>query len=173
MTESNHNNKSRIDEYIENNDCQINESVPVIIKGEKKNLSVYRLPIDLLYYNIRNGRFAAEYRNEIKKEGGVLIPEEKEDAKKIQNLLWNLKRIEIFSEHLGKEKLVGFKANDDQLFSIIKNYKLYQLLYKDPIYPKNLYLNNKPMKHKEYKSKIIDKQIKLMHDRGIWVKSKK
>ena len=90
MTESNHNNKSRIDEYIENNDCQINESVPVIIKGEKKNLSVYRLPTDLLYYNIRNGRFAAEYRNEIKKEGGVLIPEEKEDAKKIQNLLWNL-----------------------------------------------------------------------------------
>ena len=51
--------------------------------------------------------------------------------------------------------------------------ELYQLLYKDPIYPKNLYLNNKPMKHKEYKSKIIDKQIKLMHDRGIWVKSKK
>ena len=51
--------------------------------------------------------------------------------------------------------------------------ELYQLLYKDPIYPKNLYLNNKPMKHKEYKSKIIDNQIKLMHDRGIWVKSKK
>ena len=51
--------------------------------------------------------------------------------------------------------------------------ELYQLLYKDPIYPKNLNLNNKPMKHKEYKSKIIDNQIKLMHDRGIWVKSKK
>jgi predicted amidohydrolase len=51
--------------------------------------------------------------------------------------------------------------------------ELYQLLYKDPIYPKNLYLKNKPMKHKEYKSKIIDNQIKLMHDRGIWVKSKK
>jgi len=51
--------------------------------------------------------------------------------------------------------------------------ELNQLLYKDPIYPNNLYLNNKPMKHKEYKSKIIDNQIKLMHDRGIWVKSKK
>ena len=51
--------------------------------------------------------------------------------------------------------------------------ELYQLLYKDPIYPKNLYLNNKPMKHKEYKAKVIDKQIKLMHDKGIWVKSKK
>ena len=49
----------------------------------------------------------------------------------IKKLLWNLKRIEIFSEHLGKEKLVGFKANENQLFSIIKNYKLYKLLEKD------------------------------------------
>ena len=49
----------------------------------------------------------------------------------IKKLLWNLKRIEIFSEHLEKEKLVGFKANENQLFSIIKNYKLYKLLEKD------------------------------------------
>ena len=48
--------------------------------------------------------------------------------------------------------------------------ELYQLLYKDPIYPKNLYLKNKPMRHNEYKKEVIDKQIKLMHDRGIWSK---
>ena len=29
------------------------------------------------------------------------------------------------------------------------------------------------MKHKEYKAKVIDKQIKLLHDKEIWVKSKK
>ena len=90
MSESNTDNKNRIDEYIENHDCEIKESVPVIIRGEKKTLSVYKLPIDLLYYNIRNGRFAAEYRNEVKKEGGALVPEKKDDAKKIRNLLWNL-----------------------------------------------------------------------------------
>ena len=66
-------NKNRIDEYIQNNKSEIKESVPVIIKGEKKNLSVYRHPIDLLYYNIRNGRFAAEYRNEVKKEIGQAL----------------------------------------------------------------------------------------------------
>ena len=49
----------------------------------------------------------------------------------IKKLLWNLKRIEIFSEHLGKEKLVAFKANENQLFSIIKNYKLYKFLEKN------------------------------------------
>ncbi len=48
--------------------------------------------------------------------------------------------------------------------------ELYQILYEKPIYPKNLYLNREPMKHKEYREKVIRKQIRLMHDRGIWAK---
>ncbi|MDC0199909.1 hypothetical protein OAJ83_03565 [Candidatus Nitrosopelagicus sp.] len=90
MSELNSDNKTRIDEYITTNDCEENDSIPVNLKGEKKRLQVYRLPIELLYYNIRNGRFAAEYINEVKKQGGELKPEDKEDAKKIKNLLWNL-----------------------------------------------------------------------------------
>ncbi|MGC2491394.1 nitrilase-related carbon-nitrogen hydrolase [Candidatus Binatus sp.] len=49
--------------------------------------------------------------------------------------------------------------------------ELYQQLYKDPIYPKNLYLNREPMKHAEYRREVIDKQIALMIERGIWKKS--
>ncbi|HTR64099.1 MAG TPA: nitrilase-related carbon-nitrogen hydrolase [Candidatus Binataceae bacterium] len=49
--------------------------------------------------------------------------------------------------------------------------ELYQLLYKEPIYPKNLYLNRAPMKHAEYRREVIDKQIALMVKRGIWKKS--
>jgi 2-octaprenyl-6-methoxyphenol hydroxylase len=49
----------------------------------------------------------------------------------IEKLIWNIKNIEIFSENLKKEKLINFKANKSQLFSIIKNHKLYQLLDKD------------------------------------------
>ena len=49
--------------------------------------------------------------------------------------------------------------------------ELYQLLYKEPIYPKNLYLEREPMKHQEYREKVIDKQIALMRQRGIWKKS--
>ena len=48
--------------------------------------------------------------------------------------------------------------------------ELYQLLYEQPIYPKNLYLDREPMKHAEYREKVIQKQIDLMHERGIWVK---
>jgi beta-ureidopropionase len=48
--------------------------------------------------------------------------------------------------------------------------KLYQLLYEQPIYPKHLYLNRAPMKHTEYREQVTQKQIDLMHERGIWVK---
>ena len=40
--------------------------------------------------------------------------------------------------------------------------------YDKPIYPKNLYLNRAPMKHKEYREKVIRRQVRLMHNRGIW-----
>ena len=49
--------------------------------------------------------------------------------------------------------------------------ELYQILYKEPIYPKNLYLSRAPMKHQEYRKAVIEKQIALMHQRGIWKKS--
>jgi hypothetical protein len=48
--------------------------------------------------------------------------------------------------------------------------ELYQVVYEKPIYPKNLYLSRPPMKHKEYRDKVIKRQIKLMHDRDIWKK---
>ena len=48
--------------------------------------------------------------------------------------------------------------------------ELYQLLYERPIYPKNLYLKRAPMRHREYREKVIKRQIRLMHDRGIWAR---
>ncbi|HET8840303.1 MAG TPA: nitrilase-related carbon-nitrogen hydrolase, partial [Ktedonobacteraceae bacterium] len=48
--------------------------------------------------------------------------------------------------------------------------ELYQLLYEQPIYPKNLYLDRVPMKHAEYREKVIQAQIDLLHARDIWVK---
>ena len=49
----------------------------------------------------------------------------------IEKLTWRLKKIEIFSENLNKEKLINFKADKDPLFSIIRNYKLLRLLEKN------------------------------------------
>lgn len=48
--------------------------------------------------------------------------------------------------------------------------ELYQIVYEQPIYPKNLYLDRAPMKHAEYAEKVTRVQVKLMQDRGIWKK---
>jgi len=46
----------------------------------------------------------------------------------IDKLLWKLKKIEIFSDNLKKEKLIDFKKNREHIFSIVKNHEFYQLL---------------------------------------------
>ena len=61
------------------------------------DLDVYRLPLDLLFYNIRNGRFASEYDELKVKEGRELRPEDPADAKKIQNLLLESEDPDTFS----------------------------------------------------------------------------
>ena len=66
----------------------------------------------------------------------------------IEKIIWNIKKIEIFSDNLDKKKLINFNTNKNQLFSIIKNYKLYQLLKK------------KLLRNKFFKSKLI-KEINL------------
>jgi len=49
---------------------------------------------------------------------------------KIKQIIWKLKKIEIFSENLKKKNLINFENRGDQLFSIVKNYELYNLLKK-------------------------------------------
>ena len=48
------------------------------------------LPLNLLIYNIRNGRFAAEYQELKNKKGRELESENKEDRKELQKLLISL-----------------------------------------------------------------------------------
>mgnify|MGYP001187979494 CR=1 FL=1 len=91
----NQDSKDRIDKYIkENPKSKQQEVVPLILQGQKKKIIVYRLPIKLLYYNIRNGRFAAEYASLVKKHGGELKAEDPNDAKKIKDLLLGLDKNE-------------------------------------------------------------------------------
>jgi hypothetical protein len=91
----NQESKTRIEKYITENPKQkLPDIVPLILKGQKKKVAVFRLPIELLYYNIRNGRFAAEYKSLVKKHGGELKAEEPNDAKKIKQLLFDLDKNE-------------------------------------------------------------------------------
>ena len=63
----------------------------------------------------------------------------------INNLLWNIDKIEIYSDNLKDEKILNFQNYDKNLFSIIKNDDLYNKLNKS-------LKNNKFLK---FKKKII------------------
>ena len=44
------------------------------------------------------------------------------------------------------------------------------MIYEQPDYPKNHYLYRAPYNHGDYRREVIDKQVRLMHDRGIWAR---
>jgi 2-octaprenyl-6-methoxyphenol hydroxylase len=92
-----------------------------------KVLINYKVNVDLIFnkknYKISNSRTIGISKNNVDFFNNNII--------NIEKLIWNVKNIEIFSEKLSKESLINFKTNKNQLFSIIKNYKLYQLLDKD------------------------------------------
>ena len=76
-------NQIRIDNYIrEHPTCELPGTIPLILQGERHDLSTYRLPLELLYFNIHNGRFAAEYKELVEKEGEDLDSTKEKDAKK-------------------------------------------------------------------------------------------
>jgi len=49
----------------------------------------------------------------------------------IEKIIYKLKKIEIYSDNLEKQKLINFGNNNDYLFSIVKNYKLHEILEKN------------------------------------------
>ncbi len=47
----------------------------------------------------------------------------------INKIIWKLKKIDIYSDNIKNEKILNFEDKQDQLFSIVKNYKLYEYLF--------------------------------------------
>ena len=67
----------------------------------------------------------------------------------IKKFLWNIDKIEIYSENLKNEKILNFENKKGQLFSIIKNFDLYNLLF----------LNLKKNKLVKFKKKISYQEL--------------
>ncbi|MDA9665325.1 ubiquinone biosynthesis protein UbiB [Candidatus Pelagibacter sp.] len=109
-----------------------------------KALVNYEIDVDILYnkknYKISNSRTIGISKNNIDFFNKNII--------NIEKIIWKLKKIEIFSENLKREELINFKTNNDQLFSILKNYKLYKLLEKDLL--KNKFFRSKFFSKKNF-----------------------
>ena len=106
-----------------------------------KALVNYEIDVDIFFnksnYKINDTRTIGIAKNNIDFFNKNII--------NIEKIIWKLKKIEIFSENLKQDQLINFKANDDYLFSILKNVKLYKLLEKDLLKNKlfKLKCNNK------------------------------
>ena len=80
MSNENSEDSIKISEYIQKNpDCKISKTITIILQGKRMDLQTFRLPLDLTYYNIKNGRFAAEYVDLVKNEGRKLDPKNSEN----------------------------------------------------------------------------------------------
>jgi len=55
----------------------------------------------------------------------------KEKIINIEKIIHKLNKIEIYSDNLEKQKLINFGNNNDYLFSIVKNFKLQEILEKN------------------------------------------
>ena len=64
----------------------------------------------------------------------------------INKIIWKLKKIQIYSDNLKSEPILNFENNNDQLFSIVKNHELYDLLKKrlknNKFFKKVIFKNN-------------------------------
>jgi hypothetical protein len=47
----------------------------------------------------------------------------------------------------------------------------YRLIYEQPIYPKNLYADRDPYTHEEYRREVLEPQVRLLQERGIYAPS--
>ena len=48
----------------------------------------------------------------------------------IEKIIWKLNKIDIFSENIKNKEIIKFEDNSEYLFSIIRNYKFYEILSK-------------------------------------------
>ena len=103
----------------------------VIIKGDSKDVQVYKIPLKLLFFNIKNGRFAAEYLELKEKLGRDLEPNKIEDKKLIQKMLLELdpkKSLELENDlrrYGQREPGIcthdGYVHNGNRRMSVIQN----------------------------------------------------
>ena len=69
--------------------------------------------------------------------------------------MWAIKKIEIFSEKLEKDKILNFKNDNNNLFYMLKNDKLYQVLNKK--LSKNKFFKKKLIKNHDFYEELLKK----------------
>ena len=77
----------------------------------------------------------------------------KEIIKIKENKVWKINEIDIYSEKFKKNKILNFKKKNEELFSIIKNYQIYESLEKN--LKKNKLFKRVLIKNNNFYKKIL------------------
>jgi len=75
----------------------------------------------------------------------------------IKKILWEIKKIKIFSENYNKNEILNFSNFNNQAFSVVKNYELYKIVRKSLHNDKFVRFQNR-----KDLAKIIDKNYNLI-----------
>ena len=75
----------------------------------------------------------------------------------IKKILWEIRRIKIFSENYNKNEILNFSNFNNQAFSVVKNYELYKIVRKSLHNDKFVRFQNR-----KDLAKIIDKNYNLI-----------
>mgnify|MGYP006097160341 FL=1 len=78
---------------------------------------------------------------------------EKEINKLPEKIKWEIKKIEIYSEKLKRNKILNFEDGDKNLFYMVKNDALYKFLYNE--LSKNKFFNKVLIKEKNFYDKLL------------------
>ena len=98
-------------------------------------LTALTLAKALVNQNIYVDIFSLNHNNKIDRSRTVGISNNNcnyidENIINTKKIGWKLKKIEIFSDNLKNEKILNFQKNNEQLFSVFKNFQLHELLNK-------------------------------------------
>ena len=119
-----------IDAYIEtHNDVEVGKW-PVEIAGEKRIFPFYRFPINLLHYNVKNGRLAMDVKEWVEKNKQMLDACNPEDARVICDMLLKLDpgKTKVLKDDLYKKGQMepgvithdGFVINGNRRMAILE-----------------------------------------------------
>lgn len=85
------------------------------IRGKRETFNTYRIPLDFLIYNSRNGRFKSKFMTYLANHNHELNSENLEDSKIIAEFIWNS------SESKNKSTLEDLRKKGQQRPGIITN----------------------------------------------------
>lgn len=135
----------QLDIYIKDPSTKLDQKVRVELAGEVKTLQVYKIPINYLIYNIRNGRFAAELLAKEERLNRKLDASVAEDAKMIQDLLLkqNESETEALKDDLRRNGQLdpGIITFDGAVINANRRMAILSLLFDQAREPKFQYLN--------------------------------